>query len=145
MNEVLLHNYNTRVKPEDTVYFLGDMSFGRGSRSPRWWLSQLNGQIYYIKGSHDNGIRVASVGLNAIKILDSMTLPVLEQEVLLIHDPAKAPLETRWVVHGHVHNYKPAISTGRINISADVVGFRPVTIDYIAGIVFSQIKENKYA
>ena len=29
MNSVMLRNWNRTVRPEDLVYFLGDMSFGR--------------------------------------------------------------------------------------------------------------------
>src|SRR3989338_7339090 len=53
MNNVLVNNWNSTVKPNDTVYFLGDMVFGRGCRPATHWLKQLNGKIIFIEGNHE--------------------------------------------------------------------------------------------
>ncbi|WP_052302986.1 2'-5' RNA ligase family protein [Archaeoglobus veneficus] len=53
MNQVLLRNWNNTVKNEDTVYFLGDASFGKHSRDALYWISKLNGRIVYIRGNHE--------------------------------------------------------------------------------------------
>jgi len=52
MNESIINNWNSIVKPEDTVYHLGDFSFG----NPRKFIDRLNGKILFIKGSHDKYI-----------------------------------------------------------------------------------------
>lgn len=49
MNEVQIDNWNKVVKPEDTVYHLGDVGFGEY----RHILDRLNGKIFLILGSHD--------------------------------------------------------------------------------------------
>lgn len=51
MNEVLLKAWNEVVKPEDTVYFLGDFCFN--PQKALEWLSKLNGEIIFISGNHD--------------------------------------------------------------------------------------------
>jgi calcineurin-like phosphoesterase family protein len=48
MDEVLLKQWNETVKPNDIVYYLGDMSF-----HPEKYLPGLNGRIHYIMGNHD--------------------------------------------------------------------------------------------
>jgi len=130
MNEHLLKQYNMRVKPDDIVYFLGDMSFGRGSRKPEYWLGLLNGDITYIKGSHDEGIDAEGY----------YWLDISGEKVLLVHNPKEALLvpdyHGEWIVHGHTHHYTPQCSGNRINVSCDVTGFRPVTIDYIKGWLY---------
>lgn len=83
MNQVLVRNWNITVKSDDTVYFLGDMSFGRGSRPAEYWLKQLNGNIIFIKGGHDRK-------RNA-KDYDIMHHG--DHEFLLIHDPDKIPMK----------------------------------------------------
>lgn len=51
MNEALINNWNNVVRPEDTVYHLGDFAFG-GSQLWNDVLSKLNGHIYLILGNH---------------------------------------------------------------------------------------------
>ena len=60
----------------------------------------------------------------------------------LTHDPDDAaPVPGGWVIHGHYHNNDlsryPFISfrNRRINVSAEVVGYRPVPLDELAGII----------
>lgn len=52
MNETLIHNWNSVVSPDDTVYHLGDVALGRWDE----WdaaLSRLNGNKVLIVGNHD--------------------------------------------------------------------------------------------
>jgi len=53
MNEVLINNWNNIVRPNDKVYFLGDLVYGRKSRPPRYFLEKLNGDIEFVRGNHD--------------------------------------------------------------------------------------------
>ncbi len=136
MNTYLLDIYNRCVKSSDTVYFLGDMAFGRGSRRPRWWLDQLNGMIHYIKGSHDNGIRSASQGLNCVEVVQQKVIDIDGSAVLLIHDPSQVDASWKgWVIHGHTHNNTPVVKNRKINVSADAVGFHPVRMDFISKLI----------
>src|SRR4030042_3059261 len=57
MNATILTHWNNTIAKNDLVFFLGDMSFGRNSRKPKWWTQNLNGRIIYFKGSHDKGMR----------------------------------------------------------------------------------------
>ena len=149
MNETIIERYFQRVRKGDTVYFLGDMSFGRGSHPARYWLSELQrneswARFYYIKGSHDNKIRETSIGLDCVDVSQSKVISVEGKkigthQVLLIHDPNQAPSNwDGWVIHGHNHNYAPRIDLERkrINVSLDVTNFQPIHISYIQGILF---------
>jgi calcineurin-like phosphoesterase family protein len=49
MNRTLIENWNARVAEGDTVYFLGDFCFG----NHEVYEAELNGNIMFIKGSHD--------------------------------------------------------------------------------------------
>jgi len=149
MNNVLLREYHNRVKQGDTVYFLGDMTFGRGSKGTRYWLKELQSNeqdvaFYYVKGSHDNGVRPTSTNIPVAEVVREKIIEIEGKKVLLIHDPAKTdPSWKGWVVHGHVHNYRPVLwRKFRINVSCDAVGFRPVAINYIAGLI-KETAQNK--
>ena len=55
MNETLIKNWQSIVKPEDTVYFLGDFGF-MGVKKGKEILSQLPGKIIALRGNHDESI-----------------------------------------------------------------------------------------
>ena len=52
MNESLIKHWNEAVKPEDTIYHLGDFSFGSTSKTHEI-LERLNGNKIFILGNHD--------------------------------------------------------------------------------------------
>lgn len=52
MNEMLVHNWNALVRPDDTVYHLGDVALGPIEDSLRY-IGRLNGNIKLVVGNHD--------------------------------------------------------------------------------------------
>jgi calcineurin-like phosphoesterase family protein len=48
MDDFYVKQWNDTVKPEDIIYYLGDLSF-----HPETYLDRLNGKIHYILGNHD--------------------------------------------------------------------------------------------
>jgi calcineurin-like phosphoesterase family protein len=53
MNNFMIKQWNSKVKPNDEVIVLGDLSFGNGVQTNRI-LKQLNGKIFLIEGNHDH-------------------------------------------------------------------------------------------
>jgi len=53
MDEVLIMNWNAAVGNDDTIYHLGDFCMGEHTK----YLKQLNGNIIFIKGSHDKWMK----------------------------------------------------------------------------------------
>jgi calcineurin-like phosphoesterase family protein/2'-5' RNA ligase len=128
MNRVLVDNWNSVVKNIDTVYFLGDLSYGKKSRPETYWWEKLNGQKIFIAGSHDNE--------HEIKTYSHMVLQYNNKLFYLVHDPLDAPQDWEdWVIHGHKHNNDlekfPFINgkEKRINVSAELVNYRPLNIE----------------
>src|SRR4051812_42588376 len=52
MNEAIINNFNSVVKPGDLVYHLGDFGFCTIDQADQI-LSRLNGRKYFIWGNHD--------------------------------------------------------------------------------------------
>ncbi|ACS90997.1 2'-5' RNA ligase family protein [Thermococcus sibiricus] len=138
MNRVLLKNWNNTVKRNDIVYFLGDISFGKHSRSPRYWLSKLNGKIIYIKGNHEKtnlGKHYEIVNYKGHKFF-------------LVHDPKDVDSFDGWIIHGHKHNNDlinyPFVNKEKrtINVSVETINYKPVSFDQIIKIIYSQKLEN---
>ena len=53
MNEALIRRWNSVVKPDDTVYVLGDFIMGVAEKAQDI-LDRLNGNIKLIRGNHDS-------------------------------------------------------------------------------------------
>ncbi len=52
MNEYMVQKWNARVKPDDEVVILGDLSFGKAAQTNEL-LQRLKGRLYLIQGNHD--------------------------------------------------------------------------------------------
>jgi calcineurin-like phosphoesterase family protein len=133
MDEVLIQNWNSTVGKDHCIFFCGDLSWGKDSKSASDYLSMLNGRITCIPGNHDTGFS------------SEPEYQVLEHEGLsfcLVHDPERAPKDfCGWVVHGHHHNNDlesyPFFHPGkrRINVSAEVVGYTPVPFSELVRLI----------
>jgi calcineurin-like phosphoesterase family protein len=137
MDRVLIANWNYCIAPKDRVYFLGDLRYGRDARSEAEYRALLNGNITFIAGNHDTSFSTVTVP-KAELTCDGIRF-------LLVHDPADAPADfDGWVIHGHHHNNDlrafPFIDIAgkRVNVSAEVLGYAPVSLREICRIIREQ-------
>ncbi len=136
MNRVLVNNWNNIIH-NNQVYFLGDLSYGRGARPAEYWRNKLNGKIHSIRGNHYD-------------LKDSKDYEILKHEnheFLLVHDPDKLPIKWKgWIIHGHKHNNDmknyPFINGDKktINVSAELINYRPISLDFIISLKLETIK-----
>lgn len=123
-NETLLDNYLKVVKPADTVYFLGDVSFSfRGLEL----IKNLPGNKYLVRGNHDKYSITKYVEVFA-DVLGIVTY----KEFWLSHCPIH-PDEMRnrtANIHGHTHHNM--IQDHRyFNVCPEVNNFEPIHLDFI--------------
>ena len=128
MNNTLVHNWNNTVSNKDTVYFIGDLAYGRGSNSTDYWLKRLKGKIIFIKGNHDKS--------DKLKLYDNYILECKGIKFFLTHEPDNVPQDWKgWAICGHKHNNSPEEfpfinkKTKRINVSVELTKYRPVDIE----------------
>ncbi|WAC04005.1 MAG: 2'-5' RNA ligase family protein [Methanoregula sp.] len=133
MDQMLIKNWNCMVKPVDRIFHIGDLCYGEYAKSPSEYLERLNGDITLIEGNHD--------GKNNHAYL-FRTLVHLDIPFLLIHNPDDvAGSFSGWVIHGHHHNNNLAeypfvnFEKRRINVSAEVIGYRPVSLSRLCTII----------
>ena len=142
MNETLIQNWNSLVKPNDEVYVLGDVTM-KGPEQAFAALSRLSGIKYLIKGNHDyfvdkEGWEQYSWVFRWVKNYYELTWE--NQEFVLFHYPIaewndyyKGSIH----LHGHQHNLAvynhQQLQAGvkRYDVGVDANGFSPVSIETI--------------
>jgi calcineurin-like phosphoesterase family protein len=126
MDRSLIDTWNATILPGSRIYYLGDFCYGPDALPFERYREQLRGDIVFIAGNHDRDLPGS---------LHSATIEFLGERFFLVHDPADAPAGfDGWVVHGHHHNndlrHYPFIDfvQRRINVSAEVAGYVPVSL-----------------
>lgn len=87
MNEILIQKWNEQVKPDDTVYLLGDVFFC-GYQEAMKIASQLNGNIHLVYGNHDKVIRKnQNLKDQFVTYQDYLKVVIDRQTVIMHHYP----------------------------------------------------------
>lgn len=104
MDEALVKNWNSVVRPQDKVYHLGDVVINRSALPI---LDRLNGEKVLIKGNHD--VFRADEYLKYFKDIRGTHSLGGKGEFILSHIPVHPFYVTeRWKanIHGHLHSGK---------------------------------------
>lgn len=159
MDEALINNWNTVVRPDDIVFHLGDFAFASNGR----WkeiIQHLNGHIYLIVGNHDE---IRYPGHQTFDLFEGVTtqlyLKIDNHHVYLNHYPFlcyggtyRSPEYCVWQLYGHVHT-NSTDRTGKddervklcfpyqYDVGVDNNNYTPVSWDQIQKIINKQIKE----
>lgn len=137
MNSTMIHNVNAIVKPEDTVFFLGDFCFrntpggkeGEGlPEKAEVFIKQLNGHWIFVKGNHDRN--------NSLKtIIEKVWIRYGGYRICMVHNPIHADPTCKLNFVGHIHEkWKFKRLNNRcdlINVGVDQWDFRPITFETI--------------
>jgi calcineurin-like phosphoesterase family protein len=132
MDECMMDNWNSVVKPGDKVYHLGDVFFGNKESFIKLW-KRLNGQKRLILGNHDDAKFFAKHELVA-KIDVWRMFP--EFGLLLTHVPVHESTlgegrfkKTKMVnVHGHIHQ-NPSPTPNHKCVCVEQINYTPVNLE----------------
>ena len=119
MDRALIENWNAVVRPNDTVYHLGDFAWKGGEGEQ--YAQRLNGRIVRLQGNHDPkgwGVDYLRVKHNKVR-------------AVLFHYPIE-----EWdgwykgAVHLHCHMHRPEFVSGerRGNVGVDATNFTPMRL-----------------
>lgn len=114
MNETMIKNWNNVVKPNDTVYHLGDFALTSAKRY-EYFLSRLHGHIIIILGNHDKSVkRMKELGFSEV------------YKKMVIFD-------------GKILTHVPISIKGRvcINVSVDNWQFTPIPMPKVRNVILS--------
>lgn len=126
MNEGIIKIWNDSIKPEDTVYFLGDLALGKPSKLKKI-IPRLNGHKIMVLGNHDLG-RQFYLDNGFERVYDSRTAVAIGGRIVdvshypfkpgffkqlyyhifdrkMLRELGKHPIdEGQILIHGHVHS-----------------------------------------
>jgi len=133
MNETIIRNWNSVVKPGDVVHVLGDFCFTRKDGVVENYLRKLNGQVHLVVGNHDSKFVTKSDGFASVRHLD--TIRVGNQCIVLCHYAMRVWNKSHhgsWQLYGHSHGQLPddlgLLST---DVGVDRWNFTPVSFEEI--------------
>lgn len=160
----LASNWDRVVRPDDTVWFLGDLSVGGKAREREAiaWIAARHGRKHLVAGNHDS---VHSLHRDAHKWQDEYRVAfdsiqtvarrrVLGQNVLLshfpyAHDPEgdhqaenryeqfRLPDMGEWLLHGHTHMASQRLHGRQIHVGVDAWGLMPVPLASVVELMES--------
>ena len=147
MNAGLIELWNASVRPEDTVYHLGDFAVGLSFDEIKELLSMLNGHKILIMGNHDKDFTIKEwldMGFEEV-----YSMPVIYQGFyMLSHEPLYVTWNSPYTnIFAHVHN-NPAYrdsSARSYCVCVERTGYAPVNFDTIRTTIAEQdkIKRNR--
>jgi calcineurin-like phosphoesterase family protein len=153
MNKFMIDNWNSRVKPDDIVYHLGDVVFKTPQDIAANLIDSLHGIKILIRGNHDKGYQ-SMLDMGFAAVMEEAVIKVDRYSVLLRHRPlTNFPNHVHAVFHGHIHNATEdsLIAAGEdpsildeprnVNLSVEVIGYKPMKIEEALGIVKLQTKD----
>ena len=143
MNETIIANWNSKVKPTDTVYHLGDISM-KFTKPPKLIMSEtlailkrLHGNFIIIKGNHDQTALLKFLKQNNDITANQKPKFTIHEvgtrvkfahyEVFLTHYPFIFGMTKNQInLHGHIHNYAmPHQENINVGIDSPEIGYLP--------------------
>ena len=114
MNAYMLEKWNGRVRQNDEVIILGDLSWGNAEQTNEL-LQKLNGKLYLIEGNHDRFLTNRKFDASRfVWIKPYAELHDRGRKVILCHYPImcyngqyhldREGNPKTWMLYGHVHN-----------------------------------------
>lgn len=142
MDATMIRMWNARVKPLDTVYLLGDVTFG-GKKVVRELFRQLNGWIRVVPGGHDhNWNKKKEVYYSASATVDILpdlcTVKVAPKtNVVLCHYPLESWDGAYYdVPHFHAHSHgNSRFVVNRVDVGVDCWGFAPASLEQLLALI----------
>lgn len=136
MNDTLVRNFNECVKKNDTIYFLGDISYKLKVEEANEMISKLNGKKYLCVGNHDKKYD----GKLFEDIADCMRVNFNGIHLTLMHYPMLEWYKSRQGaihLHGHQHNkaeynlQQRELGIRRYDVGVDANNYHPVSMKEI--------------
>lgn len=130
MDEMLVERWNARVKPNDTVWHLGDFAFHKSYDELNVLFKRLNGSKYLIVGNHDYD-DTKRLFWESIRSMEEIRFG--KQTVVLCHYGMRVWNKSH---HGSIHLYGHSHGTlpgnnQSLDVGVDCWDYQPINYDEI--------------
>lgn len=157
MNESLINNWNSVVKPNDIIFCLGDIALG-GSGVWNTLIPRLNGKIHLILGNHDIRNWRESYRDLFESVSEQLTVEIDKKTFILTHFPLLCYHGTWGTemnvinLHGHIHLCKGATGkdverlqytfSTQYDVGVDLNNYTPISYNQVMERIKYQIGNN---
>lgn len=130
MDDAIVSRWNKKVKPHDTVWIIGDVSFSSAQRTLEI-ITSLNGHLKLIPGNHDARL----LKDETLKSLFDIQPEIVDRKfntthVVMCHYPLMSwnrAYHGAFHLHGHTHGNIPFDKKfRRLDVGVDVHDFTPI-------------------
>ena len=142
--ELMLQEYNKVVKPEDTCYWLGDIS-SRNDVADKFFSRLIKSRRILVMGNHDNklGVKFWLKHFDDVRGCYNLSQKGERTNYLITHIPVHPASKGRFKrnITGHIHSEQVyLVEKNKIlkkldpwyrNVSVEVTGYKPVNFDEI--------------
>lgn len=131
MDDTLIDNINSVVKPNDTLYHLGDFTFDE--RKYRGYRERINCKnVHQIIGNHDKlnnrDIHIFSSVSHYKELRHKNTKIVLSHYAFRVWNKSHAG---SWHLYGHSHGTLPDLGNKSFDVGIDCWNYMPISIDQV--------------
>ena len=142
MNEAIISNWNSVVKPSDKIYHLGDVTFKYGKQLNEL-MSRLNGHKRLIVGNHDEGKEHTLTQwfekISCWRLFKLEDMYLTATHVPIHSDSLMTKKLPGFNVHGHLH--KKQVADKRYHcVSVENINYTPIHMDEVQQI----FRQRKY-
>lgn len=127
MNEAIISNWNNVVSSDDVVLHLGDITAGAGKfkdEKSKEIVKRLNGNIIFIRGNHDEGIK-------SFKLIDNLMFHWNGVRIYCSHYPVyNFKNFGDFHLYGHVHQNSKDYKNS-FNCSVENINYTPIRLQEI--------------
>lgn len=129
MDNLILDNLKSSIKPGDDIYFLGDLSFNL--EAAKEFLSIVKKcNLTFIKGNHDKSQVLQELKSHKVPIYALKTITFKDQPIVLCHYSLRVWDRSHfnaWQLYAHSHGTLPPIGKA-YDVGVDNNNFEPVSI-----------------
>lgn len=154
-DDFIVNSINNIVKEEDTLYHLGDWSFG-GIQNIESFRRRINClDVHLVLGNHDQHIEANPQNFTHLfsSISHYKEITVKEHKIVLSHWPMKVWHKSHrgsWQLHGHCHDHlrpdewwtksKPQERRRTMDVGMDTKGYKPWSFEDLEKIMIKLTK-----
>ena len=156
MNDILISNWNSVIKPDDDVIIAGDFIHSGNLEKIKSIIGRLNGRLWLVYGNHDGQNKLdrpVVVEMFEGRCYDSMDFQVEDDEIEdgflkfhINHYPCEYWTRGAIHLHGHIHSGPKAETSEktifkplRYDVGVDNNNYYPISYEQVKVIITKQL------